>query len=261
MIRFAKNHGTIAYEHGRKEYMDIHRVAILAVDDLGDQVMVYHLAKPADFSWHEGAHVHLALPGFNAGSEPNRDLVRHMSILSLVEENEIAVITRLDSSDSLYKRTLATLTTGDELFLFKVGSALHLKRDGRPVVILTMGVAVGALRPLAQCYARDQEGIPALHSITVNHRADYPFRAELEALTVPHLKLEHVTGRAAYREALAALSLASNPWFLIVGSDNFLQESILTLQARGVAPSAMEVDLKPAKRDALLARLGIGDPA
>ena len=84
--------------------MDIQRVAILRMEDLGGQVKIYHLAKPADFSWAEGAHVHLALPGFNTGSAPDRDLVHHMSILTLVDEDEIGVITRLDSSDSRYNK-------------------------------------------------------------------------------------------------------------------------------------------------------------
>lgn len=156
-------------------------------------------------------------------------------------------------------KTLSALKAGDELFLFKVGSALQLKRDGRPVVILTMGIASGAMRPLVLSYARDQAGIPAMHSITVNRQTDYPFRAELEAMSLPHLTLEHVTNRTAYRAAIASLSLDDNPWFLIVGSDDFLQESIMALYARGVATDAMVVDLKPEKRDALLARLGLID--
>ena len=87
--------------------MEIYRVRISRVDDLGDLVRVYYFDKPAGFDWDEGAHVHLGLPGFDAGEKRDKSLVRHMSILTLVEEDTVGVITRLDSSDSRYKLMIA----------------------------------------------------------------------------------------------------------------------------------------------------------
>ena len=37
--------------------MEIYRVRISRVDDLGDLVRVYYFDKPAGFDWDEGAHV------------------------------------------------------------------------------------------------------------------------------------------------------------------------------------------------------------
>ena len=237
--------------------MEIYRVSISRIEDLGDRVSVYYFDKPEGFGWDEGAHVHLALPGFNTGEFPDKALVRHMSILTLVDEKSVGVITRLDSSDSEYKRRLAAMKPGEECYLFKTGSALKLKRDGRPVVILSMGVAIGAARPLAISYANKPEGIPGMTSITVNRRESYPFQDEMERLTAPDLKLIHVKNRAAYRDALRGLSIENRPWFLIIGSDDFLRESIFALRDKGLPIDDMVVALKPEKRAALFNSLGL----
>ena len=112
--------------------MEIYLVRINRVDDLGDLVRVYYFDKPAGFDWDEGAHVHLGLPGFDAGEKRDKTLVRHMSILTLVEEDTVGVITRLDSSDSRYKLMITDMKPGDEASLFKTGSALRLLQDLSP---------------------------------------------------------------------------------------------------------------------------------
>lgn len=239
--------------------MEIYRVRINRVDDLGDLVRVYYFDKPAGFDWDEGAHVHLGLPGFDAGEKRDKTLVRHMSILTLVEEDTVGVITRLDSSDSRYKLMITDMKPGDEASLFKIGSALRLKRDGRPVVILTMGVAVGAMRPLAISYANNPEGIPEMTAITVNRRDTYPFKEELEALEAPRLTLHHVKSRAAFQHALLGLILDNKPWFLIIGSNDFLRDCIYGLRDRGISPDDMVVDLKPEKRAVLFESLKLGN--
>lgn len=239
--------------------MDIYRVEINRSEDLEGRVSVFYFDKPEGFDWDEGAHMHLALPGFNAGERPDKALVRHMSILTLPDEESVGVITRLDSSDSDYKRRLAVMKPGEECYLFKTGSALKLRRDGRPVVILTMGVAIGAARPLVLSFTGNPEGIPGMISLTVNRRENYPFRDEMERLSAPGLKLMQVNSRAAYREALNELSTQSRPWFLIIGSDDFMRESIFALRNKGVETRDMVVDLKPEKRAALFERLGISD--
>ena len=237
--------------------MDIYRAAIRRTEDMGSRVSLFYFDKPPGFGWDEGAHVHLALPGFNDTERPDKSLVRHMSILTLVDEQSVGVITRLDSSDSDYKRRLAAMGPGDECYLFKIGSALKLRRDGRPVAILTMGVAIGAARPLAISYAKNPQGIPRMISLTVNRRDDYPFRAEMEGLSAPGLKLMQAKSREAYREALRGLSTENSPRFLIIGSDEFMRESIFALRDKAVSPDDMVVDLKPEKRAALFDSLGL----
>ena len=56
--------------------MEIYRVSVSRIEDLGDRVSVYYFDKPEGFGWDEGAHVHLALPGFNTGEFPDKALVR-----------------------------------------------------------------------------------------------------------------------------------------------------------------------------------------
>lgn len=237
--------------------MDIYRVRINSIEDRGGPVKVYYTDKPEGFYWEEGAHVHLALPGFDAGERPDKTLVRHMSILTLPKEGRVGIITRLDSSDSRYKKTLSTLKPGDDVYLFKSRSVLRLRRDGRPVHILTMGVAVGAMRPLALSYADDPQGIPSMTGIIVDRREHYPFEEELSTLSAPSLHLVHARSRADFQDNLSRLSTQGKPWFLVIGSDAFIHDCIIALRERGVSLDDIIVDLKDEKRLELFHQLGL----
>lgn len=237
--------------------MDIYRVTIKRIKHYDSRVKVYYFDKPENFDWAEGSHVHLGLPGFNIGERPNKELVRHMSILTLSEENEVGVITRLDSSASLYKQSLGKMQSGDEAYLFKSSSIMHLRRDGRPVVVAAMGVAIGALRPLVLSYSKNPQGVPYMHAITVNRAERYPFQEEIEALRADQLTVVHAKSRAQLQSSLRGLSTEQKPWFLLIGSDDFLLESIHTLQDLGIELKDIIVDLKAEKREALFKRLGL----
>ena len=99
-----------------------HRVKILDIIDEAQGTKTYLLEKPEDFTWDEGAHTHIGLLGFDKGERPNKEWVRHMSIMTLPEENSIGFTTRITYPMSEFKEKLSKLQIGDEIILFKIGS-------------------------------------------------------------------------------------------------------------------------------------------
>lgn len=82
----------------------IYPVKLLETRDFGGAARAFYFEKPQGFSWDEAAHMHLALPGFDEGGVRNKALIHHLSIITLPEEGRVGFLTRLDSSDSVYKK-------------------------------------------------------------------------------------------------------------------------------------------------------------
>lgn len=232
-------------------------VRLLETKELGGAVRVYYFEKPEGLSWREAEHIHLALPGFDAGETRDKGLVHHLSIVTLPEEGRVGFVTRLDSSDSRYKRALERMKPGDTACLFKPGNLLALRRDGRPVALLAMGVAADVLRPLALRLSQSGEGVPSLTALLAERGADWPFREEILALRAPGLSIRCLPDRESYMAALRALDLPGNTLYLTVGSDPFIGGCVRALMEKGIALADIVIDLKEEKRLALLERLGI----
>lgn len=71
------------------------KVKIIDIINEGKDVKTYLLEKPDDITWEEGSHFHIAMLGFDEGDKPNKSLVRHMSIMTLPEENKLGFTTRI----------------------------------------------------------------------------------------------------------------------------------------------------------------------
>ncbi len=83
--------------------LHIDTLPIVKTADQAPRVRTFLFDVPDGLTWEPGAHVHVAIPGFNEGDQVRRELVRHMSVSTLPEEGYLGFTTRLDSSDSLFK--------------------------------------------------------------------------------------------------------------------------------------------------------------
>src|SRR5699024_16993 len=134
----------------------------LTVQDIVDEtagVKTFHLNRPENFTWEEGAFTHIGLKGFNEGDKPNRNLVRHMSISNMPSDDTIAFTTRLKELCSPYKTELKSLKVGDEVALFKTNSNVPLRRENKNIYLLSAGVGLATFRPLALSYFKQQHNI------------------------------------------------------------------------------------------------------
>ncbi|MFW7950055.1 dihydropteridine reductase [Vagococcus fluvialis] len=198
------------------------------------EINTYILECPEEFTWEAGAHTHFALEGFNIGEKPNRSLVRHMSISTLPEEEVIGITTRVKEECSEFKSILRSEGIGKKVALFKTSTNMPLKREHRPIYLLSSGVGIATFRPLLLDYLKDDSGVASIHSLNVDSTGDFLFGDIFQSDKAKGISVESVTSRKAYYDALSLLVLDKTAFFYIVGSDEFLTENISVLQKAGI---------------------------
>ncbi len=207
--------------------------------------------KPDGLEWDEGAHTHLALDKFDdALGWWKKEDVRHFSIMSLSNENKLSLTTRLPKTCTSFKGVMKKATIGDTYYLFKVGSRLKLKRDGRPVVALTAGVALATARPLMRHFVENTKGIEQFISIHIDSSGEYLFEEEMAEYVRQQPLLKHITlnrREQFYRtieEMLATHTDLRNADYYVIGSDSYLMEVRDCLLEAGVKEDYIFFDRK-----------------
>lgn len=224
--------------------MIIYKLKIADIIDEAKGTKTYFFDKPENFTWEEGSHTHIGLVGFDEGEQPNKSLVRHLSIMTLPDENKIGFTTRVPGSSSEFKNKLSKLTIGDEVSLFKLGSRMSLKRCKRPVILLSMGVAIVTMRPVILTYINDKSDIPSLINVNVESSGEFIFKDELDMLVNDSYKNYWLDSRLDFYEILQQLTELENAIYYIVGSDVFVKDIIQRLRARNVIDTDIIIDKK-----------------
>lgn len=207
----------------------------------------YYFEKPADLTWEEGSHTHIGHIGFDEGEQPNKNWVRHMSIMTLPKENKIGITTRVPGSSSEFKRKLSELKRGDEVILFKLGSRLQLKRCNRPIILISMGVGIAAFRPMILAYKENKSDIPSLFNVNIDASGEFIFKEELDQLVDESYRNYWVASRQDFYAKLQQLTKAENAIYYIVGSDPFIKDMIPYLREKQVKDEDMILDKKEEK--------------
>lgn len=222
-----------------------YKLKIIDIIEEAKDTKTYYLEKPKDFTWEAGSHTHLALLGFDDGDKPNKNLVRHMSIMNLPEENRLGITTRIPSNNpSEFKSKLSKLNIGDEVVIFKIASKLALKPSNRPVVLLSMGVGIAALRPVIKTYLKDTSLVPTLTNINVDSSKDFIYKTELDSLTNETYTNLWLDSRQAFYEKLEEVSNIENAFFYIIGSYDFLKDTTSKLIAKNKTISDIVLDVR-----------------
>ncbi|WP_455718781.1 hypothetical protein [Anaerosporobacter sp.] len=211
-------------------------------------VKTFLLEKPSDFSWKEGSHTHIGLLGFDEGETPNKGFMHPMSIMTLPEENKIGFTTRIMAPLSEFKEKLSELHIGDEVTLFKVGSRLPLRREDKPIVLVSMGVGIAALRPLIHRFIQDRTGIPKLINININSSNNFVYKSELTQLENSEYQNYWVDTRSKFYETLDTVTEQNDSLYYVVGRDNFLTDVIKYLKEKGIEESRILIDKKLERR-------------
>lgn len=219
-----------------------HTLKIIEIVDEGIDTKTFYLEKPEDFNWEEGSHTHIALNGYDTNEVPNKSLVRHMSIMTLAHENRIGFTTRFPSQKSEYKTLLSTYDVGDQLNIFKLGSRMSLRRENRPIVLLSMGVGIATMRPLILSYIQNKQGIDGLTHINVDPHPTI-YRNDIESIQDGTFINIWAKTRVEYYQKLNEL-LRNDSIYYIVGSDTFLRSNIQKLKSIGVKIEDIMIDKK-----------------
>ncbi|MCC5891882.1 dihydropteridine reductase [Exiguobacterium sp.] len=210
----------------------------------------FQLERPDGFTWEEGAHTHFALEGFNKEDKPNRSLIRHMSISTLPREGVIGITTRIKDECSTFKSLLRGMELGENVAIFKTHSNVPLKRVGKNVYLLSAGVGLATFRPLVLDYLANGEGVPHLHSLNVDSSQNYLF--ENVFTSTDTFTAEFVDSRGRYHETVKTLAEDMDGLYYVVGSDDFLRETIATLRERGIPREQIVLDKHDFQMDEFL---------
>lgn len=231
--------------------MQIYWTPIQQVIQEAPDTYTFKLELPDGFAWDEGAHTHFALEGFNKEDRPNRSLIRHMSISTLPHEGAIGITTRVKRECSEFKSILRDMKIGDKVAIFKTHSNVPLKRDGKNVYLLSAGVGLATFRPLVLDYLANGEGINHLHSLNVDTSANYLFTDVFKSSN--GFTAEFVDSRLDYYTAVETLATDQDGLFYLVGSDDFLHETIKVLRQHGITPEQIMLDKHDFQLDDFLA--------
>lgn len=222
--------------------MQIYWTKINKIIEETPEVKTYLLDCPEDYTWEEGAHIHLALEGFNAGDKPNRSLIRHMSISTLPNENSIGITTRIKEQCSEFKEILRNLEVGNEMAIFKTHSNVPLKREDKNVYLLSSGVGLATFRPLVLDYFERADNVNQIHSLNVDSSKDFLFTNIFESAPDKKFTSQFVDNRKDYYEEVIKLAEDKDGLFYVVGSDEFLVQNIELLREQGIKPEQIMLD-------------------
>lgn len=222
--------------------MQIYWTKINKIIEETPEVKTYLLDCPKDFTWEEGSHTHFALEGFNAGDKPNRGLIRHMSISTLPHENSIGITTRIREQCSEFKMVLRNLVVGNEVALFKTHSNVPLKREDKNVYLLSSGVGLATFRPLVLDYFERADNVNQINSLNIDSSKDFLFTNIFESAPDKKFTSQFVDNRKDYYEEVKNLAADKNGLFYVVGSDEFLVQTIQVLREQGIKPEQIMLD-------------------
>ncbi|MFC3417920.1 dihydropteridine reductase [Salinicoccus hispanicus] len=232
--------------------MQIYWTKINEIIQEAPEVRTYLMERPEDFVWEEGSHTHFALEGFNADDKPNRDLIRHMSISTMPNENLIGITTRIKAECSIFKTALKDLEVGNEVAIFKTRSNVPLKREGKNVYLLSSGVGIATYRPIVLSYFENAEGVNQMHSLNIDSSKAFLFTDVFKTEADKNFSAQFVDTRSDYYEQVRKIAADENGLFYVVGSDEFLVQNISVLVKEGVEPENIMLDKYEESRAELL---------
>lgn len=224
-----------------------HLVKLLNVEHLGGDTYNFDFVSDTLEQWQEGDSSKLYVP------IEDRTPGKKFSFATLPDEGVIRFTTRLKSresaSPSVYKQGLFQLQPGAAIEITAPKGEFFLRRHQRPVVLLSNGVGIAAVRALIKAYQENQEGIPYLVQLNVDATGEIygeEFRQIQESvLTFQSL---YANSRQAFQEKLEdileAMQLAylQPPYFYVVGSESFVRQSVTWLELSGYEQGDMILD-------------------
>lgn len=236
--------------------MEKYQVKILDIKEEYKYVWTYTLEKPDDLKWQEGSSFNLALPGSDDGEEINKKLIHHLSINTLTSEGNIRFTTKIPIRKSPFKKVLSSLKIGDVVTIFELNSNMALKRDGRPIIALSQGLAMSTIRPLIKSFEVDNSSIPEFISVNVNQKDNHLYESDFENIDGSILIKYWLDSRGSYLEKIKELANEkSNAYFYVVGSEIFLLDTLYILLEEGISEDAIVIDKDKEKRDIFLKTL------
>lgn len=228
----------------KKESGTIHSLQLQSIKQENPNTYSFTFPIPDTFSWKEGACVHLGNSKFDISKgKANKEFVRHLSIASLPDEGVLSFTTRIFESRSEFKNDLQKAKAGDVFTLFKPENRLELRRQGRPVILISAGVGIAATRSQIRAFNLSQEHIPNLFHINIDSSGEYLYQEEINTFVRDTRGFANmfVSTRDQFYNELEK-KIQDGAIYYIIGSDDFLVSVGKWLIARDVTESSIILD-------------------
>lgn len=166
---------------------------------------------------------------------------KKFSYATIQDEDKIRFTTRIRKQASLYKESWRSLEVGDRIEVSTPSGDFDLKREDRPVLILSNGVGIAAARGLIYAYIKDTDSIPLMASINVNSSSrlyEEEFKPHIEMMST--LRMTYAEDREQYYQSLdyilqqMMMYVSDDPIIYVVGSQSFVNGTIQHLINMGM---------------------------
>lgn len=208
-----------------------------------DQTHSFEFSSSQPITWKAGdsSKLYLSMIGDEMGKK--------FSHANAVGDTNIRFTTRIRPKASLYKQRLDQLQLGDTVEATLPSGQFDLRRDNRPVVLLSNGVGIAAVRPHILAYANDDSAVSQLLQFNVD-RSGALYHREFEKIAKdrPTFSSHYSSNRQDFYDQLdyhlqAIIDKHSaSPLIYVVGSDSFVIATMTHLQDRGIQKSDIITD-------------------
>lgn len=193
--------------------------------------------------WEAGdsSKIFLSVSGLEVG--------KAFSYATLPEEGVIRFTTRIKANRSDYKEVLSQVEIGQTIEVTEPKGDFKLRRDQRPIVLLSNGVGIAAIRSLVKEYEKNPEGISELIQLNVD-ASGFIYEEEFEAIEVKGIgfKSQYTSGRKHFQTALKDCIIdlwhrsEARPYYYVVGSENFVRDTVNYLYEAGFTDEDVIMD-------------------
>ena len=229
-----------------KQMLQMYSTELNFVNEEAKNTYSFTFSKPDHLNWTEGASIHLADSRIDKNlGKATKEFARHLSIVSLPEENCLKFTTRIPELRSDFKDCLKKAKPGDQYKLFKLDNKMALKREGKRIILISAGVSTATMRPLIKRYVENPTQINGLNHIHIDSSGEYLFRDELENYQKSSKGFSnHFTdSRDRFCQVLEN-SIDMDAIYYIVGSDAFIISISKRLMEKGIDVQSINLDKK-----------------
>lgn len=223
---------------------DRYKVELQSIRKEATDTYTFFFTKPNDFEWDEGVCVKLANSNFHPeDAESDFENVRHLTIVTLPQENAVAFTTRIRRPRSAFKNQLLSSEMGTSFYISHPESKMALKRVNRSIVLISSGVSIATMRPLIKAFANDCSKIPGLTHLHVDSSSEFIYQQELDSLakTIPGLQNYFIQSRPDFYSQLDEIFNSQSIYYL-VGSDQFIIALGKKLLEKGININSLILD-------------------
>ena len=213
-----------------------HTLKVKDIIKHSENAFSFDFESDTPFEWREGDYAKwfVDIDGSTVGQK--------FSFATLPEEKIVRFTTRIREERSDYKQELTKFGIGDHVEISVPEGNFHLRRNGKPALLLSNGVGIATMRSLIKAYERDASDVRGMTQINVD-ATESIYRAELDALAKKNTTFESIytDHRSDFYEAVkTTLSRIQartgvNPTVYVVGSYRFGEDVTHFLKASGIA--------------------------